>query len=103
MYVFWRLLQKKGCHSTWSSKPCKGLAICRAKEVHSSIFVSYIFKALSISETPGIEPTTYSFVVKCYMDWAAVSDLINAQDVYLILGGPIWGIKAFKRGKRSFS
>ena len=55
MYVFSSLLLKKGCHFTWSSKQCEGLAICRAKEVHVYSFVSYIFKTLSISEAHNLQ------------------------------------------------
>ena len=48
-------------HFTWSSEPCEGLAICRAKAVPS--FLSH-FKTLSVGPVPGIEPTTSHSVVK---------------------------------------
>ena len=59
----WRL----DCHFTWSSKPCKGLAVCRAKEAPS--FLSY-FKTLSIGPTMGKEPAISRSAVKSSTNWA---------------------------------
>ena len=50
---------------TLSSKPHKGLAICRAKAVSS--FLSY-FKTLSIGLVPRVEPRTSRTSVKCCID-----------------------------------
>ena len=48
-------------HSTWSSEPREGLAICRAKAVLS--FFSH-FKTLRVGPVPGIEPATSRSAVK---------------------------------------
>ena len=54
---------------TLSSKPHKGLAICRAKAVSS--FLSH-FKTLSIGLVPRVvEPRTFSTSVKCCINWAS--------------------------------
>ena len=59
----WRL----DCHFTWSSKPCEGLAVCRAEEAPS--FLSY-FKTLSIGPTLGKEPVISRSAVECSTNWA---------------------------------
>ena len=50
---------------TLSSKPHKGLAICRAKAVSS--FLSYV-KTLSIGLVPRVEPRTSRTAVQCCID-----------------------------------
>ena len=51
----------------WSSEPCRGQAICRAKAVPS--FLSQ-FKTTSVGPAPGIEPLTSCSAVKCSTNWA---------------------------------
>ena len=51
----------------WSSEPCRGQAICRAKAVPS--FLSH-FKMTSVGSVPGTEPLTSCSAVKCSTDWA---------------------------------
>ena len=54
---YWR----RDSHFTWSSEPCEGLPVCRAKEVPS--FLSY-FKILRISPALGIKPAASRSAVK---------------------------------------
>ena len=52
----------------WSSEPCEGLAVCRAKTIPS--FLRY-FKTLSIGPASGIEPLTSRIAVKRSTDLAS--------------------------------
>ena len=47
---------RKACHFTWSSKPCKGLAVCKAKVVPSMF--SH-FKAVRIDQTHNLPTELY--------------------------------------------
>ena len=68
-------------HITWSSKPRKGPAACRAKGVPS--FLSYL-KTLSIGPAPGIEPATSRSALKRSTDWANHAAVRSIQLIQLI-------------------
>ena len=73
-----------GLHFTWSSKPRKGLAICRARAVSS--FLSHI-KTLSMVRPRESNLRPPAQAVKRLSDWVACWQALRAA---LALERPIW-------------